>query len=97
MKINYYLLKLNTIRSLPWDTTTLTGYIGEIIFDINLAEAFYIATGVLLLLFMSICLHHRAFYKRFQHSLRALDQPNEIENIDKFICDLIRFHISIKE
>lgn len=58
-----------------------------------------IANGTILLLFISMCLHHRAFYKMMKNSIDKLNQKSndEIRCDEKFLRDLIQFHISSKE
>ena len=52
--------------------------------------------GTILLLFSSVCLHHLAFYKMFEHTLHQLDQPRNKRNDKKLLCELIRFHNTVK-
>lgn len=85
------------IYSLPWDQRTLIGYVGEIIFVVFTSSNYMICNAPIILLFISICLHHQAFYKIFQHSLNKLDLPDKNINNRKFICDLVRFHTSVTE
>ncbi|XP_055296841.1 odorant receptor 22a-like [Sitodiplosis mosellana] len=81
---------------LPWDQSTLLGYFGEIIFIIISLEFYLVYNGVILLSFVSICLHHQAFNKMLRHSLRKLERPAENRNDREFLCKLIDFHNSIK-
>lgn len=83
--------------SLPWDQETPLGYFGEICISMICIEAYLLDNGALVLLFISMCLHHQAFYKMFQHSLLKLNRPDKNRNDKKHICNLIRFHISVKE
>lgn len=82
--------------SLPWNQQTLLGYFGEICFSILMGESFLLFNS-LILLFISISLHHQAFYKRFKHSLREIERPGEKRNNERFLCELVRFHITIRE
>ncbi|XP_055310916.1 putative odorant receptor 69a [Sitodiplosis mosellana] len=77
---------------LPWDQSTIPGYFAEIAFSILTAECYIVYNGAILLSFVSICLHHQAFYNIFYYSLRKLGRPNEKE----LLCDLVDFHNSIK-
>ncbi|XP_055306184.1 odorant receptor 85b-like [Sitodiplosis mosellana] len=81
---------------LPWDQTTLFGYFSEIIYNILISEAYMLYNGAVLIPFISICLHHWAFYKIFCHLLRYLDRHDENRNDKEFVCDIIDFHNSIK-
>lgn len=83
--------------SLPWDQSTLYGYSAQIAFSIIINEAYMIANGAPLLLFISICLHHRAFYQMFLHSVCKLNCADEKQNDLEVLIQLIRFHMTIKE
>lgn len=62
------------------------------------APAYFITNSILLWLFVSICLHNRAFYQMFEHTIRQLDESNEIHKDDKKILyELIQFHVMVKE
>lgn len=89
------------IYSLPWNQSTLFGYIGEILFTVMLAPPYFTVLGVIFVLFISICMLHQAFYKIFEYSINkwdamTTDDKNKCNN-KHFLCDLIRFHILIKE
>lgn len=88
---------IHEIYSFPWDQSTFAGYVAEIAFAINVSEAFLITNGTLLLLFMSICLHHQAFYEMFHHSVRKLDQMDKDRIGAELARNLICFHIKAKE
>lgn len=82
--------------SFPWNQQTPIGYIFELILDIASAEGYWIGCGSLLLLFISINLHHRAFFEMFRHLLRDLDQFDQHKDQHLF-HKLIQFHKSVKE
>lgn len=88
---------LFVFSSLPWNQETLFGYFSEICISMICIEAYLIDNGELLLLFISMCLHHQAFHRMFQNSLKKLDRINKNRNNEEYICGLIRFHISVKE
>lgn len=75
----------------------MIGYIGEITVDIDLAETYYTTNGTFLLLFISICLQHQAFYKMYQYSVSKWDQAGKDGSYEKFLRNLIRSHITTKE
>lgn len=83
--------------SLPWDQETFLGYIGEMVVSMICMEGYLIDNGALLLLFISMCLHHQAFYRMFRNSLCKLNRPDKRRNDKEHLCNLIRFHISVKE
>lgn len=60
-------------------------------------QVYLISNGATLLLFISLCLHHRAFYKMFQRIAIKLDRPNGDHNIREILCEIIQFHSSAKE
>lgn len=57
----------NAIHSLPRDKSTLFGYSMHVFFSVVCCEAYFIANGSLLVLFISICLYHQTFYKKFRN------------------------------
>lgn len=69
----------------------------EILFTIYEGQTYMIANGIFLLFFVSKCYHHRAFYGMFKHLLMKLDQPDRNVHDKVILCDLIRFHTSIRE
>lgn len=81
---------------LPWNQSTLFGYLAEVFYGTFLCEVFIVATGSVLCLFMSMSWHHEAFYFMFRHSIRKLDSPVNQDN-EKIVSDLVRFHIMAKE
>lgn len=78
------------------DQDTFAGYIAEIVYCCFGGEAYILSNGVILLLFVSICLHHKAFYQMFKHAAIKFDEPDKNRNDHEYICDLIRFHVKIK-
>lgn len=82
--------------SLPWDQTTLVGYVKELGFLIATGFGFFSCYAAFLLLFISICQHHQAFYKMIKHSVNKLKRSDQNRCGPKFLRDLMRFHISIK-
>lgn len=80
------------MNSLPWDQRTLLGYLGMDMFIVCCGESYYFTNGSLLMLFVSICLHHKIFFKTFRNAVQRLDSPEEITDQKKFFCELIQFH-----
>lgn len=85
--------------SLPWNQKNLLGYFAEVIFNIHIANGYLLINGSMLLLFISLCYHHLAFYKMFKHTLQKLNEPNKRgDNEHQLLCgELIRFHNLVKE
>lgn len=95
IKINF--IHFCSPRSLPWDQRTPLGYFSELIFSNLYAASYLISNGTLFLLFISICLHHLAFYEIVQYSLDKLDRLDGNRNEEmKVFYDLIQFHILVK-
>lgn len=85
-----------SISRLPWDQETFIGYIAEIICIVVTDEGYLLTSGSILLLYISMCLHHRAFYEMFRHLLRTREHQNRVKNQLEWIYDVIRFHSSVK-
>lgn len=84
------------LHSLPWNQTTPFGYVGEACFVIATAEAFLFGNGSTFLLFISLCIHHHAFYSMYKHLISKYNH-NGNNAAEIFLRDLTRFNISIKE
>lgn len=82
--------------SFLWNNDTPMAYLVEMCFTFIVGQSFLLCVGSLQLLYISICLHHRAFYKVIQNSLHTLDHADRHQNYEVFLCKLIRFHISTK-
>lgn len=84
------------IDSLPLNQSTLFGYSFEIALGNYISEAYFLASGSLLVLFISMCLHHKTFSKMLRFEASILDHRNksrnDIEHLSKMIC----FHVSVK-
>lgn len=89
--------------SLPWNQSTILGYFMEQMFDIVMCLVYFPVNGILLLPFISICIHYRTFYQIIRNLVDHWNdstknhQFNNIEIDRKFICDLIQFDISFKK
>lgn len=92
-------LVLNSIYflfSLPWNQQTIVGYIFEIFADIFFAEGYLFSNGILLLMFISICLHHKAFHDMLRISARKLDGHDKDKKNKAICCNLVCFHVQVK-
>lgn len=78
--------------SLPWNRTTPIGYLVYGCSFVAVIEGYFLANGALLILFVSICVHHEAFYEQFQYVIGKLDKDDAKRNNERVLCDLIRFH-----
>lgn len=95
----FFLLSFHSFR-LPWSQVTIFGYFSELILITIMCAVYSIINGVILLLFISICIHHRAFYQIIRHLVIKWNElnGNHCDNNDqKSICELIRLHILFKE
>lgn len=59
--------------------------------------SYLVFNGTTLLLFVSICLHHRAFRRLFQSLLNRLDEPEKSRSDQEILRNLIEFQITAKE
>lgn len=91
------IIKILNACSLPWNQGTIRGYLAENGFDIFYAGLYLISNGSILLLFVSICSHHQAFYEMLRYSTLRLDNPGTNQTADERLNYLIRFQISVKE
>lgn len=82
---------------MPWNQSTFLGYIAEQNLMCFFGGTYMVGDGVVLLLFVSICMHHQAFYEMFEFSINEWNQLDANPNDDQFILDQIRFHISVKK
>lgn len=89
---------LSTYCSLPWNQSTLPGYFLEITLTLNFGEGSFIINASLLLLFVSICLHHETFHEIFRHTAAELDLRDQTGKYKKMVFrKLILFHTSAKK
>lgn len=85
------------ICSVPWNQSTISGYFCTMLFTTAIVVAFMVVHGLLLVLFISICIQHRAFYQIVQELIAQWNcHPKEYHSAHEFICRVIRFHISVK-
>lgn len=90
--------KLNIPCSLPWNQSTLHSYAFEASFTLFNGETYISINGTLLLLFISICLHHQTFYKIFRRTAAELNIRDQSENNkEKTLRKLILFHVPAKK
>lgn len=74
------------------------GYFGEILFSVMVEQAYMIVAGTVLLLFISICFYHQAFYKIFEHVINdELNQCKTVGRAEEIIRDLIQFRSEIQK
>lgn len=81
----------------PWNQQKLSGYVAEKCLDLLIGGTYFLALAAVLLLFTSLCLHHRTFLKMFKYVLAKIGKSNHNGLDTETVCDLIRFHTKIKE
>lgn len=81
---------------MPWNCETPFGYFWEMVFSFTTGQTYIFTNGLIILLFIAMCLHHQAFSDMFGHSLHKLDFEDEIQNDRKLIRELIEFHSMAK-
>lgn len=96
-----YVIHMSKIVA-PWNQTTLAGYLAEDFYIFFIAIIFSIVAGLVLLLYISICIYHSAFHKMIKHSIEKWNQNfnrdrDRDRNDDQFVFDLMRFHIEKKK
>lgn len=52
---------------------------------------------MILLVFISMCIHHQAFYGMLEFSIDEWNRRDKHPDDEEFLLDLVRFHISVKE
>ncbi|XP_055309901.1 odorant receptor 47a-like [Sitodiplosis mosellana] len=77
---------------LPWNQYTPLGYVGETIFSVLTCEAYLIVNGAIMFLFISLAVHHEAFYKIFRLSVRKMGQSQKECRDKENLRNLIIFH-----
>lgn len=82
---------------MPWNQQTALGCFSEIVFHILTAQSYLFLNGVFLVLFISLCLHHGAFYERFRYSMNKWNETGSYRNDRKSFCELMQFHILVKK
>lgn len=83
-------------NSLPFDQHTVIGYLFDMSLEIAFTFVYAYINGTFLVLFISICLHHRAFHIIVKESIQKWDE-NKNRNGEQFLRKLARFHASAKE
>lgn len=63
--------------SLCWDQTTPFGYFALTSLSTLFAASYSIINGVVVLTFVSLCLHHRAIYEIFRGLVNRLNSKND--------------------
>lgn len=81
---------------LPWNQQTIQGYTAMTFLSIFFGHVNLTLNGATLVLFISLCLHHRAFYRIFDSIAMKLEKPDKFRNVPDILNEMVRFHISVK-
>lgn len=65
-------------------------------YEIMVVEIYFITIGSMLLLFISLCFHHRAFHRMFQQWINDWNTLATDENNNEFLRNLHVFHNRVK-
>lgn len=96
------LINFHSFR-LPWDQTTITGWMFEMAYHTDLFYFYFFVSFSLLTLFISIFEYHRSFYELFKHLIGKLDmneqlyKPIQIYQLKVCLRDTIILHTSAKK
>lgn len=82
---------------MPWNQQTPSGYFYELIFDFIVASSYLFSSNFMFIVFISICWFYPAFSKKFQYFVRKIDQCKDNQRKKVLLCNLIRFHVMVKE
>lgn len=88
----------NFLCSYPWDQTTYFGYFNEICISSVTGGFYLLMDGAILVLFIAMCMHHQAFHEIIKHRIdnwKLFERNRDCD--EKFICNLIDFHVSVQE
>lgn len=79
---------------MPWNQRTFVGFLAEVAVIFAFSVAILINYGVFILLFVSICIHHQAFYKMFKHLAQNLGSRNAGNSSKELLSRIIRLHVT---
>lgn len=80
---------------MPWNQSTIVGFFCDVCYVLTMGAVVCFANGLLILLFISICHHHRAFRDVFRQLMDKRTR-NSTKNDYIFMYQLIRFQNSVK-
>lgn len=83
--------------SLPWNQSTPIGYSVEITLSISDPEFYMVSNGVFLLLFISLCQHHRAFYDIIEYTTRKIGKKESYQSNAYLFGDIVEIHTAAKK
>lgn len=87
---------MTNCNRLPFDQATFYGYVLEMCGTTAIGDAYYGVNGGVLVVYTSMCFHHQAFTKIFNHSISILDQCTQRKHAKEMLCDLIRIRMSVQ-
>lgn len=80
--------------SVPWNTSTLFGYIEETTLNLFCGGSYFFLNGAMVVLFLSMCLYNQAFLPMFQHLLVKLSPLESYRHNKEILAKTIRFYVS---
>lgn len=94
-------LKSIPIIRLPWDQNTITGWMLEMAYHMDVFLFYFFVSFSVLTLFISICEFHRSLYELFDHLIAEFDmnetnKSDEIYQLKVCLRDTIVLHTSAK-
>lgn len=92
-----HLNQFHSSLSVPWNTSTPGGYTLETVLNVTCGGCYSFLNGVVVVLFISMCLHNQAFHKMFEYHLRQFNCQDKNRNDRDEICKLlIEFYNSVR-
>lgn len=82
---------------MPWNQSTNIGYSVEVTLSISDPEFYMVSNGVFLLLFVSLCQHHRAFYEIVEFTTRKIGIEENYESNAYLFGDIVKIHAAAKK
>lgn len=80
-----------------WNQTTPLGYSVETFVGVSASAFYFFFDGLFLLLFISLCFQHQAFYEIFAYSMHKMDITNNQQQKKLLLSELVEFHVTVKK
>lgn len=82
---------------LPWNQQTVIGFLGDLLVTIGAGSFYLLYNGIFVALFVSICLHHRAFYRMYECLVQRLDEPDNSRSDQEILREIVDLQVLTKE
>lgn len=92
-----------SFESVPWQTSTLAGWLGFQIYIAIVCFVYYFLSSVFFSLYLRVCLAFRVFRKQFESIVAKLNAElgteEEIDQIvvKQIVCDLVKQHVFMRK